>query len=54
MISELSYFLKMEFDYNCSNIFVFFLTTKNLYWREGVEKKVAPILGPIQWQLFVP
>ena len=21
---------------------------------EGIEKKAAPILGPIQWQLLVP
>lgn len=25
-----------------------------LYWGEGVEKKAAPILGPIQWQLLAP
>lgn len=30
---------------------------KNLYFYiggEGVEKKVAPILDPTQWQLLVP
>ena len=32
----------------------FFLIYIFLYWGEGVEKKVAPILGPIQWQLLVP